>query len=174
MTDDQAARQLAVLREIDEILTGLRVRFWLRGGWGVDFLLGHVTRPHADLDLVLWQRHRRRVEQALVASGFAVDRELAVQTDLIKDGQDVTLVYLERAPDGTIIGCGVPEWIWQPDALPNQRHVLQGIPARVVSPTHMLADIEGYEAATGRPPRHKDAGTIETLRKIIKTGSDYE
>jgi hypothetical protein len=48
---DRAARtQLDVLREIVQILTYLRVRFWLRGGWALDFLQGAVTRPHADID----------------------------------------------------------------------------------------------------------------------------
>ena len=170
--DRQSARQLEVLREIDDILSRERVRYWLRGGWAIDFLLGRVTRPHADLDLVTWQRHRRRIERALVEAGFRVDRELAVQTDLVKDEQDVTFVYLERAADGSIVAHGVPEWVWQPTALPLRRHCLQGIRARVVAPEHMLNDQETWEEGTGRPPRPKDARTKEILREIIRTSRD--
>lgn len=166
--DSRAFQQLEVLRQLDLILSGLRVRFWLRGGWGVDFLLGRVTRSHADLDLVTWQRHRRRIYQALHEAESLLERELPVQSDFIKDGQDVTIVYLERVPDGSVVAHGTPEWVWQPDALPSHRHCLQSICARVVSPRQMLRDLKGYEAATGRPLRPKDAGTMTALRDIIE------
>lgn len=169
--DRESARQLEVLREIDEILSRERVRYWLRGGWAIDFLLGRVTRPHADLDLVVWQRHRQRIERALVDAGFQVDRELPVQTDLVKDGQDITFVYLERDRDGTIVAHGVPEWPWEPSALPDRRHRLHDIRARVVSPEHMLEDQETWEEATGRSPRPKDAQTKKLLREIIRCSS---
>ena len=68
--DESAAKQLDVLRRIDLILTEIEAGFWLRGGWAVDFLLGRISRPHADLDLVLWQRDRARVHQALESAGF--------------------------------------------------------------------------------------------------------
>ncbi|CAN5517056.1 hypothetical protein BH23CHL2_BH23CHL2_05600 [soil metagenome] len=167
--DQESSRQLEVLREIDRILSREHMRYWLRGGWAIDFLLGRVTRPHADLDLVAWQRHRRRIERALIEAGFQVERELEVQTDLVKNEQDVTFVYLERAADGSIVARGVPEWVWQRSALPDRHYCLHGIRARVVSPEHMLEDQETWEEATGRPPRPKDARTKEILRDIIRT-----
>ncbi|MEZ4570217.1 MAG: hypothetical protein R2849_07800 [Thermomicrobiales bacterium] len=160
-------KQLGVLRETDEILAGLRVRYWLRGGWAVDFLLGRVTRSHSDLDLVVWQRHRGRMQRALEDAGFSLDRELLVQNDLVKDGQDITFVFLERSADGSVSAHGMPDWRWRSDALPLRRHCFDGICARVVAPQQMLQDFHGYEAATGRPLRPKDAGTMETLRAII-------
>lgn len=50
--EEQTRAQLEVIREIDEILSRLRTCFWLRGGWAIDFMLGEVTRSHADIDLV--------------------------------------------------------------------------------------------------------------------------
>jgi hypothetical protein len=35
--DDQSQSQLKVLVEISAIFTSLRTRFWLRGGWAIDF-----------------------------------------------------------------------------------------------------------------------------------------
>lgn len=32
-------------------LQGAGCRFWLEGGWGVDALVGHQTRPHRDVDV---------------------------------------------------------------------------------------------------------------------------
>jgi hypothetical protein len=49
---DPTAAQLAVFVELNAVLASAGVRFWLRGGWAVDFLLGAVTRSHADVDAV--------------------------------------------------------------------------------------------------------------------------
>ena len=41
-----------VLRVIAALQAG-NLRVWLDGGWGVDALLGEITRPHDDVDLVV-------------------------------------------------------------------------------------------------------------------------
>ena len=71
--DDQNLSQLNVLGEINAIFSSLRGRFWLRGGWAIDFLLGKITRPHEDLDLVTWVRHRDRLERATCGSRLQED-----------------------------------------------------------------------------------------------------
>jgi len=58
MIDATSARQLHLLGELAELLGGRDVPFWLRGGWALDFLLGAVTRRHADIDLVAWLSDR--------------------------------------------------------------------------------------------------------------------
>ncbi len=50
--DEQSEPQLALLARLAILLSSRRIRFWLRGGWGIDFLLGQITRTHADLALV--------------------------------------------------------------------------------------------------------------------------
>jgi Aminoglycoside-2''-adenylyltransferase len=62
--------QLRILRELEAILGSARIRFWLRGGWALDFHLGRVTRAHADIDVITWLWHRRRLSKALESSGF--------------------------------------------------------------------------------------------------------
>src|SRR6266540_666306 len=49
-----AGEQLAVIERLRVVLSAVGVRFWLRGGWAVDVLLGAVTWPHADVDAVAW------------------------------------------------------------------------------------------------------------------------
>lgn len=154
--NEQARAQLALLGEIGAALAARRIRFWLRGGWAVDFLLGRVGRPHADLDLVLWARHRRRAERALLDAGFRPVREAPVQTDLCKDGQDVSLVFLTRAPGGAITAHGIPGWTWRPDALPRRPRRLHGIAARVVDPRQLLAE----KGDTSRAPAGRRARRI--------------
>jgi hypothetical protein len=55
-----SARELAVLGELWALLGRTRIRFWLRGGWALDFHLGRLTRDHADIDVVTWAPHRVR------------------------------------------------------------------------------------------------------------------
>jgi lincosamide nucleotidyltransferase A/C/D/E len=49
----------------------LGVRIWLDGGWAVDACLGEQTRPHADLDIVIEERHLPAVRSALEHRGFS-------------------------------------------------------------------------------------------------------
>jgi lincosamide nucleotidyltransferase A/C/D/E len=50
---------------------------WLAGGWGVDALLGEVTRSHTDVDLaVMTAAARVSAGAALVARGDVAEREL--------------------------------------------------------------------------------------------------
>ncbi|MFD3444402.1 nucleotidyltransferase domain-containing protein [Microbacteriaceae bacterium 4G12] len=58
-----------VLRLIDR-LTEADVGFWLEGGWGVDALLGHPTREHMDVDLVIEARDEHTVRTLLHGDGF--------------------------------------------------------------------------------------------------------
>lgn len=46
------------------------VPVWVLGGWGVDALVGHQTRRHADLDLLLDCSDERRAVAELAALGY--------------------------------------------------------------------------------------------------------
>ena len=107
-TDTEA--QLSILALLADRFAAERMRFWLRGGWAIDFLLGKITRHHSDVDLVTWLRHRRRVGRLLTGAGFELTREWESQTDFRVAGQDVSVNYLTRLPDGTIITHGIPVW----------------------------------------------------------------
>jgi lincosamide nucleotidyltransferase A/C/D/E len=58
-----------------DLLATAGVQAWLDGGWGVDALLGRITRPHNDLDLVLPLADLTRAVEVLVRSGFGVEEE---------------------------------------------------------------------------------------------------
>jgi lincosamide nucleotidyltransferase A/C/D/E len=38
---------------LQNLFTREQIEIWIDGGWGVDALLGHQTRPHNDLDIAL-------------------------------------------------------------------------------------------------------------------------
>jgi lincosamide nucleotidyltransferase A/C/D/E len=67
MTEMKASDVLAFLGTVDE--KGVRV--WLDGGWAVDACLGRQTRKHADLDIVIEERHLDLIAGHLRAQGYS-------------------------------------------------------------------------------------------------------
>jgi hypothetical protein len=163
--------QLGLLEELAAAFSSERIRAWLRGGWALDFLLGRITRPHSDVDLVTWTRHRARVHRTLPARGFELTRELSVQTDFTKHGQTVSILFVARGPDGRVITPGIPEWTWRADALPLRTRTLGGLSWRVMGPEQLLYEKESYEGGTGRPPRSKDLVSMDLLRRLTRGGA---
>lgn len=161
--------QLNVLREITEICSTLGTTFWLRGGWAIDFLLGKVTRAHSDIDLVSLIQHRTELESALVAAGFQQIPVTNFQTDFLKDGVDISFVFVERSNEGRIFAYSIPDWEWRSDSLQSQKYQLQGISANVLSPQMLLEEKQVYEEGTGRKPRSKDFESMKILLGIIET-----
>ena len=60
--------------ELVDLLAAAGVRSWLVGGWGCDALLGHETRPHHDLDLVISLDDEATACEALELAGFYLER----------------------------------------------------------------------------------------------------
>jgi len=58
-----------------DLLATVGVQAWLDGGWGVDALLGRITRPHNDLDLVLALDALTVAVEVLVRNGFGIEEE---------------------------------------------------------------------------------------------------
>lgn len=111
--------QLAVLREIVSLLRRARIPYWVRGGWAVDFLIGRARPRHEDIDLVTWSRHAARLRRLLedVSYQLAPTPQPVRQYDFVKNGVDVSFVFIRRDADGVIRSPGSPEWRWPDDAL---------------------------------------------------------
>ncbi len=60
---------------VGSLLSGLTVPWWITGGWAIDLAVGHVTRDHTDVDVMMLERdeHALRgltgVDIQLVADG---------------------------------------------------------------------------------------------------------
>ena len=39
--------------EVQELFSGLSAPWWISGGWAIDLFIGHQTRPHGDLDVLI-------------------------------------------------------------------------------------------------------------------------
>ena len=64
--------------EVLAVLAAIRsvgCRFWLEGGWGVDALVGHQTRPHRDVDVDLDAAREAAVLERLEELGYAIETD---------------------------------------------------------------------------------------------------
>jgi hypothetical protein len=63
------------VRAVGSLLSGLTVPWWVTGGWAIDLAAGHVTRDHADVNVMMLERdeHALRgltgVDIQLIADG---------------------------------------------------------------------------------------------------------
>ena len=157
--------QLKLISEIADLFKRARFRFWLRGGWALDFLIGRVTRTHSDIDLVTWRRHAGRVQQMLRASGYevaTVTEQAAIH--FAKHDQDVAFAFIKRDEQGRIVTPGREFWPWPP--FPDALRSLDGIACRTMSVAALLEEKENYKKHSGRPLRPKDKDSIRALRSL--------
>ncbi|MCH7578943.1 MAG: hypothetical protein IIC91_05330 [Chloroflexi bacterium] len=163
--DTNTRTQFRLLTEIDRIFRQARIRFWLRGGWALDFLIGQITRSHSDIDLVTWRRHARRVQGLLENSGYQVGTITGrAAMHFLKDGQDVGIAFIKKDEQGRFVTPGREVWPWPP--FPLAKKVLEGIACRTMSAAALLEEKENYEKYSGRPLRPKDRESIRALRAL--------
>jgi hypothetical protein len=158
--------QLELIDEISRLLGRERIRFWLRGGWALDFHVGRVTRPHADIDLVAWLRNRNRICRLLIDNGFAeVPGYPHPQLVLAKRESEASFVFVARRGDEIVVP-GYERWPFPRGAFPDRRKTLRGVSARVASVEALLEDKLRHEEWSGRALRPKDHESIATLRAL--------
>src|SRR4051812_37627781 len=67
--------EVAEVLEVLADLRGVGCRVWVAGGWGVDALVGHQTRPHRDLDLAVDADHESAAIPALEDRGYHIETD---------------------------------------------------------------------------------------------------
>jgi len=65
------AQMLAVL----DAVRAVGCRFWIEGGWGIDALVGHQTRPHRDVDIEIDGAFEEEVLAALRDLGYVIETD---------------------------------------------------------------------------------------------------
>lgn len=164
-----AERQFRVLADIAATLGAAGVPFWLRGGWALDFLVGRITREHADIDLVAHLEDRDAIYEALTGRGFTFDRELPdAAIDFEKSGESVQILLVERLQSGAFVTRGFETWPWPSGAFDEQLRELEGVACRTLSPHALLEEKENYERHRDRPLRDLDRASIDLLREMLE------
>jgi len=72
MHNPTTARQLALIDLVHRLLADGGVPHWLGRGWGIDFLLTRITRPHGDIDFAVWLQDWPQVAALLRGHGLTL------------------------------------------------------------------------------------------------------
>ena len=162
MTDAMSVEQA---QELYELLDQSGVRCWVMGGWGVDALLGRVTREHKDLDLLVLLADLPRYAEVVRQHGFERDLEwsesLPIDVDGLRfdsafvdahpDGRDIDVHVIDIGPQGDVIPIHADPWPLPPDAISGVG-TIEGATVRSVSRAAQIAMHTGYDL----PEKHRE------------------
>lgn len=146
-------RGLEALKSAAGALEAADLEHWFFGGWAVDLWVGRLTRPHDDIDLLVWRNDEARVHDALEAGGWlhtpAPDDLLG--TNYVRDGYVLQLTFVVPGGEGGVV-VPVPDQpiVLSTGSLPFTRRDLGALSVRVLTLDMMLA--------IKSTPRPDDAG----------------
>jgi Aminoglycoside-2''-adenylyltransferase len=165
-------RGLWMVASVSGALEAAGLEHWFFGGWAVDLWVGRLTRPHDDIDVLVWRRDEARVDEALQGAGWVhtPTPEDLVGTNYARDGYELQLTFVVPGAEGGVV-IPVPE---QPlelssGSLAYARRTLHGVSVRVLTLEMMLAHKgtpRSDEVGGG-----KDRADLEALSSISESPS---
>ena len=124
------------------------IEVWLDGGWGVDALLGHQTRDHDDLDLVVERDYATRIIELLGGFGYSLvaggPPKSFVMVDTLGRQVDVHPVAFNAEGGGVYELDDGTEWVYPPQGFAGRGSVNE-TPVRCLSPEVQVLVHAGYE-----------------------------
>jgi lincosamide nucleotidyltransferase A/C/D/E len=140
--DSQSLVSVIALLEADGIAV------WLDGGWGVDALLGHQTREHDDLDLVIELDHANRIIELLEDFGYSLVAGAPPKSFVMVDARgrqvDVHPVAFDGEGGGVYEMDDGKEWVYPSQGFTGRGSVDER-PVRCLSPEVQVLVHAGYE-----------------------------
>jgi hypothetical protein len=140
---------------------------WFFGGWAVDLWVGRLTRPHEDIDVLVWRRDERRVHDALTAAGWrhTPTPEDLVGTNYALERHELQLTFVVPGDEGGVV-VPVPDRpiVLSAGTLDFTRRELGDVAARVLTLEMMLAlkEVPRPDAVGG----DKDRADLMALRSV--------
>jgi len=119
------------------------VDVWITGGWGVDALVGHQTRPHNDIDIFIQKKDRATFTEMISSNGYC---EANIESDdqaVWRDIYDRTidLHIFEFAETGTL---RFENKIYSTEIF-NKKGTIGGTTVRCLTAEAQLLYHQGYE-----------------------------
>src|SRR5262249_25712852 len=137
--------QLALIEELTTLLNQAGIAHWLFGGWAVDFQVGAITRPHEDIDLVIWRQDAPAVREELASRAYVEapppPEESALHTHYSARGQRIDVMFIRRERDG---GVYWSSWRWPDGSFTGSSGQLGRVECPVVSARTLLEGKESY------------------------------
>ena len=153
----------STLIELLQILDGEAIDVWLDGGWGVDALLGHQSRKHRDVDVIMREADIPKALQILGRRSLSFKEGSLPNSFVLADGAglevDVHAVVLDQGGNGIYRMQSGEIWTYPVEGFSGSGTV-EGVPVRCLSPAiQVLCHAHGYE------PIEKDFRDMELLEK---------
>src|SRR3954451_7393819 len=166
-------RGLSMVGSASDALEAAGLEHWFFGGWAVDLWVGRITRPHDDIDVLVWRRDEALVDEALQGAGWVhtPTSEDLVGTNYARDGYELQVTFVVPGAEGGVV-VPVPE---QPFALSSgslayARRTLHGVSARVLTLEMMLAQ-KGGTPRSDEVGGGKDLADLKALSSIAESPS---
>jgi lincosamide nucleotidyltransferase A/C/D/E len=154
-----------------ELLDQNGVRCWVMGGWGVDALLGRVTRVHKDLDLLVRISDLPRYSEIVQSHGFARKLEWSESQPIVvgaaqfdsafvdahRDGREIDVHVIDVGHEGAVVQIHTDPWPLPLDTISGVG-TIEGVTVRCVSRAAQLAMHSTYDL----PERHR--GDVRLLQ----------
>ncbi|WP_433430056.1 nucleotidyltransferase domain-containing protein [Nonomuraea sp. CA-141351] len=161
-----------VLRVL-ETLREAGCEVWVAGGWGIDALVGRVTREHHDLDLLHRVEQEPAVIAALESEGYA-ERDGAVPGRPARfvmagpHGRELDLHPLRFAPDGSALQrLDDRDGAFSYPAAAFVTGVIEGVRVPCLSAAQQVHFHQGYE------PRARDLHDMARLREAFGIATHF-
>jgi hypothetical protein len=163
--------QLLLIGELASALEKYQISWWLFGGWGLDALLGRLTREHGDVECWIDRKDCVAVQTALEERGFvALETQLPEESvEYMWHGIQCSTALFDRNADGTFRTVGRwDDWVFPPGSFGTVLGQLQTLRVPVMSAAGMLTMKEQYASLrNGKPLREKDRRDIPILRQLL-------
>jgi hypothetical protein len=158
-----------LIKELTTLLKQAGMAHWLFGGWAVDFLVGAITRPHEDIDLILWLEDAPAVREVLASQGYVEapppPEESALHTHFSRQGQQMDVMFIRREEDGIYWS----DWRWPEGSFTELDGQLGEVICRVVSTRTLLEAKEAYlQENPDDTDREKCLLDIASLRPLLR------
>ena len=143
---------------------------WFFGGWAVDLWAGRPTRPHDDIDVLVWRHDQGRVHEPLQGAGWkhAPTTEDLVGTNYARDGYELQLTFVVPGEEaGVIVPVPGEPIVLSSGPLAFSARNLNDLSVKVLTLEMMLA--------MKRNPRPdevdgaKDRADLKVLRSVAET-----
>jgi hypothetical protein len=141
---------------------------WFFGGWAVDLWVGRLTRPHDDIDVLVWRHDEVRVHNALTMAGWlhTPTPEDLVGTTCERDGYELQLAFVvPGVAGGVVVPVANQPVVLSTGALAFARREMAEVSAGVLTLGTMLA-LKSTSRADGAGGA-KDRADLVALRAVV-------
>lgn len=157
-----------MVASVSRALDAAGLEHWFFGGWAVDVWVGRPTRPHDDIDVLVWRHDEARVDEALQGAGWihTPTPEDRVGTSYAREGYELQLTFVVPGPEGGVM-VPVPQQpiVMSSGPLASARRHVNEVSISVLTLEMMIAS-----KATPRPDDRggdKDRADLAALRSIV-------